>query len=233
MAGGANTQAVVPPQNVFQGSSQALTGATQAAQGAAQFQPQSLGGMDLSQFQNPFQQQVLDPALADIERQRQMGVNDVGLAATRAGAFGGSRQGVAEAETNRAALDAVARTSGGLRSQGFQQAQGAAQQDIANQLAGQQLNLGASSQLGNLSNLGFGFGQQINQQQAQQGAQQQALAQQLINAGKGQFGQFTGSPAAGLQLPLQALGTVPFGQTETQTKNPGLFDFLSLGLGFL
>ena len=236
MAGGGNPAAVQQPTaqpNVFSGAANALNTATGAATGAAQFQPGTLAGADLSQFQNPFQQQVLDPVLGDIERQRQFGINDVGAAATRAGAFGGSRQGVAEAETNRAALEAAARASGQLRSQGFQQAQAGAQQDIQNQLAGQQLNLGAAGQLGNLSNLGFGFGQQIQGQQAQQGLQQQALSQRLIDAARGQFNQFTGSPTQSLQAPLQALGTVPFGQTQTQTQQPGLLNFLSLGLGLI
>lgn len=234
MAGGGNPAQVQATQpNVFAGSANALNTATGAATGAAQFQPGTLAGADLSAFQNPFQQQVIDPVLGDIERQRQMGINSVGAAATGAGAFGGSRHGVAEAETNRAALEAAATASGGLRSQGFQQAQAGAQQDIQNQLAGQNLNLSGANTLGNLSNLGFGFGQQIQGQQAEQGAQQQAISQQLIDAARAQFGQFTGSPTQSLQAPLQALGTVPSGQTQTQTQQPGLLNFLSLGLGLI
>lgn len=234
MAGAGNpaqTQAAQP--NVFQGAANALQTAGQAATGATQFQHQSLANRNLQQFQNPFQQQVLDPVLGDIERQRQMAINDVGAAATRAGAFGGSRLGVAEAETNRAALDAAARASGQLRSQGFESARGAAQQDIQNQLAAQQLGLSAAGQLGNLANLGFGFGQATQQQQAQQGAMQQALQQQLINQARNQFQQFTGSPLQSTQAPLQALGTVPFGQTQTTSQQPGLLDFASLALAFI
>lgn len=219
--------------NVFGQAANALSTAQGAATGAATYSPQSLGGRSLSRYQNPFQQQVIDTTLGDIERSRQMGLNDVGAAATRAGAFGGSRLGVAEAETNRAAMDAVARASGQLRSQGFSQAQGAAQQDISNQLAAQGLNLNAAGQLGSLSNLGFGMGQSIQQQQMQQGTMQQALQQQLIDAARAQYGGFTGQPAASTQAPLQALGTVPYGQTQTQTQQPGLFNYLSLGLGLL
>ena len=233
MAGGGNPAAAQQP-NVFNQASTALTGAMGRAGQAAQFQPQSLSNQqNLAAFQNPFQQQVLDPVLGDIERQRQMGINDVGAAATRAGAFGGSRQGVAEAETNRAAMEAAARASGQIRSQGFGQAMQGAQQDISNQLAGQQLGLGAAGQLGNLANLGFGFGQQVQQQQAQQGAQQQALAQSLIDTARNQFSQFTGSPLQSAQAPLQAIGSVPTGQTSTTTQQPGLMNYLSLGLGLL
>lgn len=231
MANAGTGQAVRP--NVFQGAANALNTAQTAATGAAQFQPQSLATANLGAFQNPFEQQVVQNTLGDIERQRQMAVNDVGLQATRAGAFGGSRQGVAEALTNEAAMRQAGNVGAQLRSQGFGQAQQAAQQDIQNQLAAQQLGLGAAGQLGNLANLGFGMGQQIQGQQAQQGAQQQALQQALIDAARSQFAGFAGSPMAGLQAPLQALGAVPFGQTETTSQSPGLFNYLSLGLGLL
>lgn len=231
MANAGTGQAQQP--NVFQGAANALNTAQTAATGATQFQPQSLATANLGAFQNPFEQQVVQNTLGDIERQRQMAINDVGLQATRAGAFGGSRQGVAEALTNEAAMRQAGNIGAQLRSQGFGQAQQAAQQDIQNQLAAQNLGLSGASTLGNLANLGFGMGSQIQQQQAQQGAQQQALSQALINAARNQFSGFTGSPAQSLQLPLQALGTVPFGQTQTQSQSPGLFNFLSLGLGLL
>lgn len=235
MAGGANPAAQVAPQgqNVFQGAANALGSATQAAQGAAGYQPPSLGGRSLNRYQNPYQQQVIDTTLGDIDRQRQMAINDVGSQFGGAGAFGGSRHGIAEAETNRAAMDAAAQASGQLRSQGFMNAQGMANQDIQNQMAARQMGLGAASQLGNLSNLGFGQGQAINQMQGQQGLQQQASMQALIDAANQQYAGFTGSPAASTQAPLQALGTVPYGQTSTTTQNPGLFDYLSLGASIL
>lgn len=247
MAGGGNPQRAIgqrvnpvpgarapgQPTNVFDQSAQALGTATQAATQATQFQPQSLASTNLTPYQDPFQQQVIDTTLADIERQRQIAVNETGAAASGAGAFGGTRHGVVEAETNRAALDASAAASAQLGSQGFLNAQQAAQQDIANQLAAQQLGLSAAGQLGTLSNLGFGMGTSIGQQQLQQGTMQQALAQQLIDDAQGQFQGFIGSPANALQLPLQALGVVPYGQTQTQTQNPGVVDYASLLLGFL
>lgn len=227
MMGGQNQ-----PGNVFQGAAQGLGTAGTAAAAGTQFQPPSVT-QNLSQFQNPFTQQVIDPALGDIERSRQMAVNDIGAAAGRAGAFGGSRHGVAEALTNEAALRQAGTLGANLRSQGFDRATGLAQQDIANQLAGQNLNLGAAGQLANISNLGFGMGQQIAGQQLQQGTMQQQLMQRIIDAARGQFGQFAGAPAQATQLPLQAVSTVPTGQTSTQTQQPGLFNYLSLGLGLL
>lgn len=226
MAGGGN------PQNVYQGAAQGLTQAGQTAGNVAQYQPQSVTA-NLPQYQNPYTQDVINPALADVERQRQMAVNDVGAAATRAGAFGGSRHGVAESLTNEAAMRQAGQLSANLRSQGFGQAANLAQQDIANQMSAGGLNLNAANTLGNISNLGFGMGQSIADQQMQQGTMQQGLTQQLIDAARGQYDQYVNSPTNAAALPLQTIGSVPYGQTQTTSQSPGLFDYLSLGLGLL
>jgi hypothetical protein len=175
---------------------------------------------------NPYTNMVTGQTLQDLERQRQMAVNTTGQQAQQAGAFGGSRQAVAEALTNEAFARQGAQTFGNLQQQGFNTALGAAQQQ-------QQLGLQAAGQMGNLANLGFGFGQQISQQQAQQGAQQQALQQALIDAARGQFGGFTGQPAQSLGYMNQAIGVSPVPQTQTTSKQPGLFDYLTMGASIL
>jgi len=91
--------------------------------GMAGFTPESI-----SQFMNPYQEEVIGSAMSDIERQRQMQQVSDAAAATRAGAFGGSRQGVVDALTNEAALRQGASTSAQLRSQGYAQAAQLAQQ---------------------------------------------------------------------------------------------------------
>jgi hypothetical protein len=60
--------------------------------------------------------------MGDINRQRDLAVGQTGDAAMRAGAFGGSRHGVAQAETERAYGDIAARTAAGLRGDAFNQA---------------------------------------------------------------------------------------------------------------
>jgi hypothetical protein len=95
---------------------------------------------NIQQYMNPYTQQVVDTSLADLERSRQLAQQQGAAQAVRAKAFGGSRQGVAEAETNRAFADQAARTSAGLRSQGFDTASGLAQADLARQMQAQQLN---------------------------------------------------------------------------------------------
>jgi hypothetical protein len=77
------------------------------------------GATDIQQFFNPYEEQVVQGALGDIERSRLM--QDVAdrARATAAGAFGGSRQGVQSALTNEAALRQASSTASGLRQTGF------------------------------------------------------------------------------------------------------------------
>lgn len=95
---------------------------------------------DLTPYQNQFQQGVIDTALGDIERARQMQQNENAAAAVSAGAFGGSRQGLVEAETNRAALEQAANTAARLRQQGFESAAQRAESDIGRRMQADQLN---------------------------------------------------------------------------------------------
>jgi len=79
-------------------------------------------GSNLDQYINPYNRQVVDTALGDIERARQMQNLQNNSAATLAGAYGGDRAALVNTETNRAALDASARVAADLRSRGFDQA---------------------------------------------------------------------------------------------------------------
>jgi hypothetical protein len=80
------------------------------------------GAEDIAAFQNPYEEQVVQQSLQDIERSRQMAALQDANKATAAKAFGGSRYGVQSALTNEAALQEAARTAGQLRSAGFGQA---------------------------------------------------------------------------------------------------------------
>lgn len=88
----------------------------------------------VSQWMNPYQEDVVNAALGDIERQRQIQQVANAGQATMARAFGGSRQGVVEAGTNEAALRTGASTAANLRNQGYQNA-------VANAMAARNANL--------------------------------------------------------------------------------------------
>lgn len=106
----------------------------------------------------------------------------------------------------------------------------ALQQQGFNSQASQLANLAGMQ--GNLANLGFGFGQQANQGLQQAGGQQQALQQALLEQLMGQYGGFTGSPVNSLAAMSQALGATPQPGTTT-SKQPGLFDYLTMGAGVM
>lgn len=203
------------------------------AQQAGRFTPQDVtaGAFpsgDLDAYLNPYTSAVVDTALADLERQRQIQQQYMGHAATQAGAFGGSRHGVAEAETNRAFADIGARTAAGLRQQGFDSAANLMQQDmnrrlqaqLANQqagLAGNQQALAAAGLLGSL------------------GAQQQQMGLQGAAALMGLGGLLQGHEQARLDairnLPLEqqaiineALGINPGGGSGMQSSGSSRSD---------
>lgn len=232
--------------NVMQQSAQGLTLANAATAAGTQYQPmnvqaQTVGQTDLSQYTNPFESQVVDQTMADLERARKTQQNVSDYQMGRAGAFGGSRHGIADAESNRNFYDRAGALAGNLRQQGFTQAQNMAGQDanrmlqagMANQstgLAGAGQRLQAAGQLGRLSQQGFDMGRTLTSDVREQGNMQQLMNQQLIDAAKAQFGGYTGAPASSLGFLSQALGASTIPQSQTTQKNPGLFDYLTLSM---
>ena len=229
MGAAANPNMVTNP---FQQASQAQMGALGAMNPAMNRVGQGMTQIaadGMANYQNPYEDQVVQASMRDIGNKGLQMQNTLGSQATAAGAFGGSRHGIAEAElaksTQQQMLDQAAR----LRQQGFNTALGASQADLGRQL-------GAAGQLsgmaGNLANLGgqsFGYGQAINNQQMTQGAMQQQLMQNLINAGKGQYDNFTNAPMNKLTLPLTALGAAPQPESTTTGRQLGIMDYLTAG----
>ena len=209
--------APLAPQGNFNVNQAAAGGLQQAMQGTQR----AMAGPNIGQFMNPYTNMVTGQTLDSLERQRQMQANTTGAQASAAGAFGGSRHGVADALTNEAFARQGAQTFGNLQQQGFNTALGAAQNQ-------QQVQMGGAAQLGQLGNQAFNTGQTIQQNQMQQGLMQQGLQQALIDAARGQYAGYTGAPTTGLQTQLGAMGATPVPETTTQTKTPGLFDYLSL-----
>ena len=107
---------------------------------------------DIEQYQNPYSQMVTKNVLDEMRRRSDIQGQQTSDAAVRAGAYGGSRHGVQEAERQRNLQEQQTRTSAELGQQNYQQALAAAQAQKAQQLsggaafgniAGQQMNLGS------------------------------------------------------------------------------------------
>ena len=96
-------------------------------------------------FMSPYQSQVIDASLAEFDRNTQIQQQQIRDQQAALGALGSGRAGVQLAEYGTGAARERALLQAGLLQQGFGQAAGARQQDIANRgaLAAQQQGLGA------------------------------------------------------------------------------------------
>jgi hypothetical protein len=166
------------------GSYQPFLSAAQAAQaqgagqlGAAAGTVSGLGALTGPQayqpFMSPYQTQVIDTTLAEFDKQRQSGMQNIKDAAVVSGNFGGGREGAmlgqyqSDTLADRAALQAQ------LLAQGFGQAQQAAQQNFAN--------------VGNIANMQSGlagaYGQQAGQQFGLSNFARQGMGQDISALG--------------------------------------------------
>jgi hypothetical protein len=125
----------------------------------------------IQQFMSPYQSQVIDASLQEFDRNKAIQEQQIRDQQTALGALGSGRAGVQLAEFGTGAARERALLQAGLLQQGFQQAQGARQQDIQNRFGLGQAQAGIA---GATQGLGA-FQSGLAGQQAQLGAQQQAL----------------------------------------------------------
>ena len=183
----------------------------------------------VQKFMNPYQQQVIDESIRQINRQGQMSRQNLQGQATRAGAFGGSRQGVQDAELERALSEQRNSAIVGGLSQGYNQAATQAQQAFE-QAQGRKL-----AQAQGYQGIGGLYGQQaVQQAQLGQGGAglQGTLSGQLAGL-SGMYGNIAGQQAniSGQQAQLgqslgQGIGNLAQGQF-------GIGQAMSQGLGSL
>ena len=179
-----------------------------------------VGATQIAQFLNPYQSYVTN----EIARQGQMMQNQLAAQAVGAGAFGGGREGVQQAELQGRTLEAMGRA----QQAGFNTALGAAQRQQA-------VGLQAGQQLGQL-----GLGQQqmaqadINQLFAAGGVQRQ-LAQQTLDAARASRLQQAGEPFQRLDFLSNIYAAGPksqssLGSSTAPTQSP-LAQAVGTGIG--
>ncbi len=175
---------------------------------------------NISSFLNPYQSYVTD----EITRQAGMATNRLGAQAVASGAFGGGRQGIAEAEIERARLANI----GQAQAQGFQTALGAAQTQRQQQLAaGATLgSLGAQQQAMSLADI---------QSQLQAGGVQRGIGQAGLEAQRQTALQRQYEPYQRIEFLKGIMTNLPTTQsTLTATTAPGanpVGQALGAGLG--
>lgn len=130
----------------------------------------------IDRYMNPYVASALDPALAEIRRQGD--IRQVGnmTRATANGAFGGSRSGILEGETERGIMDALARTAATGYSDAFDKASTLVAADQGRDLTAGLANQGATNTaiLGNTA--AQNQGNQFNASALNQGGQFNANA---------------------------------------------------------
>ena len=203
----------------------AVTGAGQGT-GIAGYQPflqqaqQYSGPGAYQQFMSPYQQDVINTTLSEYDRQRQIAQQGIASQAIQAGAFGGGREGVQQAEFGAQTLQNRAALQAQLLQQGYGQAQQAAGTAFAQQqqLAAMQPTLAAqtSQQLGaaGTSNLAYQQAVLDAQRQAAQFAYQEPY-QRLSVLGSGITSLLSGQP----NVPYSQVIT-PTGGTAQQQLSP-------------
>ena len=222
------------------------TGAGVQALGQMNFDPNRAQA-----FMDPYQQNVTNEALKEIDRQQQMASNQLAGKAVQAGAFGGSRFGLQQSELARNAQDLRSRRIFEDLSRNFQQAQSTASAANTQRLQqGQmfgQLGKATSGIGGVMAGLGAQT-QQLGQSDVNQlmgiGGMQQQLGQRELDTGTANLAAMQNAPfqrlSAGAGIMGQLLpggaGTqvvAPLAQTNPYAQAAGLLATGAGGLGAL
>jgi len=198
--------------------------AGQAAGAGAQFAQQATNPYAVSQYMSPYMQNVVDYQKSQALRDYQLAGPMRARQAIGAGAFGGSRQAIAEAEAERSLQSQLQ----GIAAQGSQKAfeDAQRQQQFGAQLGLQGIGAGlqgmgqatqAASALGGLGQQQLGAQTGILNLQSQVGAQQQAQEQQKINQAIQDYATAQQYPYMQLGIMNAMLRGLPLQSTTTQS----------------
>jgi hypothetical protein len=145
-----------------------------------QYAQQATSPGAMQAYMSPYAQLALDPQMREARRQSDITGQQQASQAVRAGAFGGSRFGIMEAERQRNLGQQQADIYGRGMQTAFEQARQAQQFGADLGLRGAGMGLQAAGQLGQLGQTQFGQQKDVLQGQLSAGAQQQGLEQQRL-----------------------------------------------------
>jgi len=169
------------------------------------------------QFMNPYQQQVIDESMRQINRQGDIARQEMQGQAVRAGAFGGSREGIQRAEMERGLAGQRNAAITNALAQGY----GIAQQQAQQAFEAQQGRQGqASAQIANLAPMYGNIAAQQANIYGQQSQLGQGLAQGIGSLAGQQFGigaqTASGLGSLGSQIGNLGVQQAALGQTGQQ-----------------
>ena len=157
-------------------------------------------------YMNPYLQSVLDPQMAELRRQNAITNMGTNAKLTSAGAFGGGRQAIMNAENNRNLMQEMNKTVG----QGYSNAYDKAMQ---------QFNTEQGQGMG-LANL-----------MAQQGATERGIESEGIAADKAAFEEARANPYKMVQFQQSLLSGLPLAAQNINTAQPSTFANVLTGAG--
>lgn len=188
--------------------------------GARAVNPGEVDSAAINKYMSPYLSNVVDTTMANLRQQQQQEQSSILGSQIGAGAFGGDRGRLAQANLARQQGLASGQVVSGLLNQGYGQALATAQQQQGVGLGAEQANRAAQAQAaGQLSQIGQqGFERNITAAQAQQG-----LGQGLYGIGAGVSQGLQGLGAAEQNAALtQAQAQLSAGTAEQQTQQAGL-----------
>ena len=145
-----------------------------------QYAQQATSPGAMQAYMSPYTQLALEPQMREARRQSDITGQQQASQAVRAGAFGGSRFGLMEAERQRNLGQTQSDIYGRGMQTAFEQARQAQQFGADLGLRGAGMGLQAAGQLGQLGQTQFGQQKDVLQGQLSAGAQQQGLEQQRL-----------------------------------------------------
>jgi hypothetical protein len=181
-----------------------------------QYAQQATSPGAMQAYMSPYTQLALEPQMREARRQADITGQQQASQAVRAGAFGGSRFGIMEAERQRNLGQTQADIYGRGMQTAFEQARQAQQFGADLGLRGAATGLQAAGQLGQLGQTQFGQQKDVIQGQLSAGAQQQGLEQQRLGQAYQDFQNQRQYPYQQLAFMSDMLRGLPLSQ-QTQT----------------
>lgn len=205
-----------PTQQVAQGSQYAGIAGIQGLGAGQRYAQQATNPYAMQAYMSPYTEMALAPQLREARRQSDITGQQQAAQAVQAGAFGGSRFGILEAERQRNLQQQLGDIYGRGMQTAFEQARQAQQFGADLGLRGSGLGLQAAGTLGQLGQTQFGQQQGAIQAQAAAGAQQQGLEQQKLSQAYQDFLSQRGYPQQQLAFMSDILRGTPLSQATQQ-----------------
>jgi len=169
-------------------------------------QPVGGGTSPAAQYMNPYLQSVLDPQMAELRRQNDITNMGTNAKMTQAGAFGGGRQAIMNAENNRNLMQEMNKTVG----QGYATAYDK-----------------AMNQFNTEQGQGMGLANLI----ANQGNVQRGIESEGVAADKAAFEEARANPYKMVQFQQSLLSGLPLAAQNINTAQPSTFQQILSGAG--